>query len=98
MPPAKVRKVLRDCKDKVIITVIDVGMVITLNEQDRKNFINFINSVLEGNGKKCAKMIYSLSIFDGKRIEDGQFEKYHSDLKKLFKLLDESNLDNLPGL
>jgi len=44
-------------------------MVITLNDEDRKNFINFINSVLQGNGEKSAKMIYSLSKFDGKRIK-----------------------------
>ena len=55
------------------ITVIDVGMVITLDETDRRNFINFINSVIEGNSKKCADMIFSLSKFEGERISISQF-------------------------
>ena len=89
---------LRDCKEKVIITVIDVGMVITLDETDRKNFINFINSVIQGKGEDCAEMIYNLSKFDGKRIEKGKFKKYEKDLNELFKMLSNSDLDNLPGL
>ena len=46
-------------------------MVITLDETDRRNFINFIYSVLQGDGNKCAQMIFSLSKYNGKHIEEG---------------------------
>lgn len=52
----------------MVITVIDVGMVITLNEVDRKNFIMFLESVVKGNSRKCADMIYDLSRYEGKQI------------------------------
>ena len=52
----------------MVVNLIDVGMVIRLEESDRLNFINFIKCVLHGDGEKCAEMIYSLSIFDGKKI------------------------------
>ena len=40
---------VRQCTDKVKITLIDVGMVIKLDEHDRLNFVNFIKSIIEGN-------------------------------------------------
>lgn len=45
-----VRRILKSCKEKVVVTLIDVGMVIRLEERDRMNFINFIKSVLHGDG------------------------------------------------
>lgn len=51
-------------------------MVIRLDENDRMNFINFLKSVLHGDGNKCAEMIYGLSIFDGSKIVAGKFEEY----------------------
>ena len=50
----RVRKILKECKDKVVVTLIDVGMVIRLDEKDRTNFVNFIKSVLHGDGENCA--------------------------------------------
>ena len=68
------RKALKECKDKVVVTLIDVGMVIRLDENDRLNFINFIKSVLHGDGENCAEMIYNISSFDGKKILSGKFQ------------------------
>lgn len=65
----------------MVVNLIDVGMVIRLEESDRLNFINFIKCVLHGDGEKCAEMIYSLSIFDGKKIIAGKFDKYMGELK-----------------
>jgi predicted unusual protein kinase regulating ubiquinone biosynthesis (AarF/ABC1/UbiB family) len=42
----RIMKIVRECKEKVKITLIDVGMVIKLKETDRLNFINFIKSVI----------------------------------------------------
>jgi predicted unusual protein kinase regulating ubiquinone biosynthesis (AarF/ABC1/UbiB family) len=60
----------------VKINLIDVGMVIKLEENDRRNFVNFIKSVIEGNSEKCACMIYSLSNFEGQKIMEGKFSNY----------------------
>lgn len=50
----KIRKIIKSCKEKVEIKLIDVGMVIRLQESDRINFINFIKCFLEKDGEKCA--------------------------------------------
>lgn len=42
---------IREANQSVVITVIDAGMVITLDEQDRINFLAFLKNVIEGNGK-----------------------------------------------
>lgn len=65
---------IRKCTDKVKINLIDVGMVIKLNDDDRLNFTNFIKSVMEGNSDQCASMIYKLSNFGGQKILEGKFE------------------------
>ncbi len=67
------------------MTLLDVGMVIRLEEEDKKNFVNFIKSIVEGNSDKSAEMIYSLSNFDGKKILPNAFKNYLRDLKNLFK-------------
>jgi predicted unusual protein kinase regulating ubiquinone biosynthesis (AarF/ABC1/UbiB family) len=54
---------MRKYKEKIVVNLIDVGMVITLNEKDKKNFVNFIKSIIEGRGELCAELIYSLSNF-----------------------------------
>ena len=77
------------------VTLIDVGMVIRLTEVDRQNFIGFIRSVVEGNGNRCAEMIYALSNFDGKKIIEGQFNEYMDKLTNLFSPLNEQDLDDL---
>lgn len=56
-------------------------MVIKLDETDRRNFVNFIKSVIEGNSDKCANTIYSLSNFEGQKITDGKFNDYKTQLK-----------------
>jgi aarF domain-containing kinase len=45
-----IRNLLRQYKERIVVNVIDAGMVITLNEKDKKNFVNFIKSVIEGRG------------------------------------------------
>jgi predicted unusual protein kinase regulating ubiquinone biosynthesis (AarF/ABC1/UbiB family) len=44
---------------------MDAGMVIKLDENDRKNFINLIKHLICHEGEKCAEMIYNLSSFKG---------------------------------
>ncbi len=68
-----IKKMLRKYKEKIAVNLIDVGMVIELNEKDKKNFVNFIKSVIEGKGEMCATMIYRLSNFEGKKIIEGKF-------------------------
>ena len=48
---AYIRSVARGAKDRVFIKIIDTGMVITLTEVDRKNFLQFIQNIIKGNGK-----------------------------------------------
>jgi len=45
-----VKKILRKYKEKITVNLIDAGMVIQLNETDKKNFVNFIKSLIEGKG------------------------------------------------
>ena len=85
---AKIRKLVREAKEKVEVTLLDVGMVIRLEQADKENFVNFIKSVVEGNSHKCAEMIYSLSNFEGEKILPESFKVYLEDLKALFKPID----------
>ena len=39
-------KLLRKYKEKIRVNLIDVGMVIQLDETDKKNFVSFIKSVI----------------------------------------------------
>jgi len=89
---------LRKYKEKIVVNLIDVGMVITLNEKDKKNFVNFIKSIIEGRGEICAELIYSLSNFEGQKILGGTFEKYHKQLTDLFSVINNQGLDNLQGM
>ena len=61
-------KMLRRAKEAVVVNVIDVGMVIELNDIDKRNFVNFIKSVIEGKSHLCAEMIFNLSNFEGQKI------------------------------
>ena len=94
-------QMVRQAKEAVIVNLIDVGMVIKLDEKDRYNFINFIKSVIEGRGSRCAEMIYSLSNFQGKKImgEVGErFQDYYQQLIDCFSVLDGQELDDLKGI
>lgn len=93
-----IRNLLRQYKERIVVNVIDAGMVITLNEKDKKNFVNFIKSVIEGRGELCAELIYSLSNFEGKKILGGKFESYHKQLTDLFSVLNNQALDDLQGM
>lgn len=44
-----ISEIVRKCTEKVKLNLIDVGMVIKLDENDRLNFVNFIKSIIEGN-------------------------------------------------
>ena len=54
MDEKEVRKLERQSKEMVVITLIDVGMVISLDQKDKYNFVSFIKSVIQGEGDKCA--------------------------------------------
>lgn len=94
----RIRQMVRQCTERVRITLIDVGMVIKLEERDRVNFVNFIKSIIEGNSHKCASMIYSLSNFQGSKIIDGKFEDYSRQLHQLFSVLDKSSIFDMDGM
>lgn len=53
------------------VSILDVGMVIELEEDKRKYFLNVLNEVIEANPKKCAEMIYGISKYGGKSLEPG---------------------------
>jgi aarF domain-containing kinase len=82
----------------VIVNLIDVGMVIQLNERDKKNFVNFIKSIIEGRGELCAEMIYNLSNFEGKKIIVGKFDNYFNQLKECFSVLNTQTLHDVQGM
>lgn len=42
----EVRKLIRKEKEKIIINLLDAGMVIRLNDKDKKNFVKFIKAVI----------------------------------------------------
>lgn len=65
---------MRKYKEKVRVNLIDVGMVISLDENDRNNFVDFLKAIISSDGERCAEMIYSLSNFDGKKIVEGMFD------------------------
>jgi len=46
----------------------------------------------------CAKMIYKLSNFEGKKIMEGKFQSYYDQLVKCFRLMDEQNLEDVEGI
>lgn len=69
------------------VALLDVGMVITLEKDKRKYFLNVLSEVIEGNAKKCAEMIYGISQFKGQVLKPGQYPKYLSDLEEMFKMI-----------
>jgi predicted unusual protein kinase regulating ubiquinone biosynthesis (AarF/ABC1/UbiB family) len=73
-------------------------MVITLDETDKNNFINFLKAVISSDGEKCAQMIYSLSNFEGHKIVAGKFNEYMSELRSLFSIINGADLDDLDGM
>lgn len=92
------RNLLRKYKEKVRVNLIDVGMVISLDEIDKNNFVTFLKAVISSDGEKCAKMIYSLSNFDGKKIGEGMFNDYLQELRDLFSVINGADLDDLDGM
>ena len=75
----------------MVVNLIDVGMVIELNDVDKRNFVNFIKSVIEGRSHLCAEMIYNLSNFEGKKIMNevgDRFKGYYDQLTKCFSILE----------
>ena len=91
-------KLLRKYKEKIIVNLIDVGMVIQLDETDKRNFVSFIKSIIEGNGEICAQMIFKLSNFEGKKIMEGKYQDYYSQLQKCFSILNQDSLEDLEGM
>ena len=85
----------------MIVTLIDTGMVIKMDDEDRNNFINFIRSVISQDPESCAKMIYSLSINQGHKIvqqpSNHQFRNYYRSLYELFSILERIELKQLDG-
>ncbi len=43
-------------------------------------------------------MIYKLSNFDGKKIIDGKFEEYKTQLTNLFSVLDQKSIFDIEGI
>jgi predicted unusual protein kinase regulating ubiquinone biosynthesis (AarF/ABC1/UbiB family) len=42
---------IRKEKDKIYINLLDAGMVIKLDERDKRIFVKFIKAVIENRGK-----------------------------------------------
>ncbi len=42
----EVRKLIRTEKQKIIINLLDAGMVVELDQRDKRNFSKFIKSVI----------------------------------------------------
>ena len=93
-----IREMIRKCGDRVKITLIDVGMVIRLSEDDRLNFTSFLKNVVQGNSEKCASLIYGLSNFGGEKILEGQFGEFKAELRRLFSVLDTKSIFDIEGV
>ena len=78
--------------------MIDVGMVISLDETDKNNFVDFLKAIISSDGEKCAQKVYSLSNFDGKKITWGKFNDYYGELNDLFSVINGADLDDLDGM
>lgn len=67
-------------------------MVVELDETDKRNFSNFIKSIIECRGNDCAKMIFSLSNYEGQKITKNasKFTSYHGQLTACFNRLNNS--------
>ena len=93
-----IREMIHQCGERVKITLIDAGMVIRLSEDDRLNFASFLKNVVEGNGEKCASLIYNLSNFGGEKILEGQFREFKEELRRLFSVLDTKSVFDIEGV
>lgn len=84
----------------VDITMIDAGMVLQLNEADRRNFVSFVRCIVEKEPEECAKMVYSMSLRQGNPIvtEVRRYEGYYDALEKYFKHLTGLNLKEIQGI
>ncbi len=73
-------------------------MVISLDETDKNNFVDFLKAIISSDGERCAQKVYSLSNFDGKKILSGKFDDYLNDLRQLFSVINGADLDDLDGM
>ena len=91
------RKLIRTEKKRVRINLLDAGMVVTLDQRDKRNFSKFIKSVIECRGNDCAEMIFSLSNYDGQKITrvNSKFDSYHKELTNCFSRLNQSSYNQL---
>lgn len=64
-----VRKLIRTEKKKIKINLLDAGMVVELDQTDKRNFSKFIKSIIECRGNDAAEMIFSLSNYEGRKIQ-----------------------------
>ena len=97
----EIRKLRRKERERIIINMLDAGMVIKLEEQDKKTFVKFIKSVIEGRGRECAQMIYDLSSHEGTKLTKvgaESYEGYLEELNGVFGVLYKNHYLNLAGM
>ena len=52
------------------ISIIDVGMILTMEPADREKFTKFVLSIVSKKPLVCAEMIYNLSMYRGEKISN----------------------------
>lgn len=78
--------------------MLDAGMVIRLEEKDKKVFVKFIKAVIQSRGEECAEMIYNLSKYEGHKLTGNNFSNYKKDLQKVFGSLNGRPYSELKGM
>ena len=57
-----IEKEVEKYNEQVEITLIDMGMAISLTTEKKSNLINFLEEVIKGDPLECAKWIYKVSM------------------------------------
>ena len=93
-----IQKLLDKYQERVEITLIDLGMAVSLTEEKKKNLQHFLEEVIKGDPLECAKWIYRISMIDGKPLVENENKKYFDDLLVMFKKVHLTALESLQGL
>ena len=65
---SSINQAYKNCKERLEIVLIDVGMAVRLTPVKKQSFQSFLSEIVKGDAKQCAKWIYRISQRKGVNI------------------------------
>jgi predicted unusual protein kinase regulating ubiquinone biosynthesis (AarF/ABC1/UbiB family) len=93
-----IQKLIEKYKERVEITLIDVGMAVSLTEEKKKNLSGFLEEIIKGDPFECANWIYKVSLLNGQPLKENENAMYLNDLVTMFKKVHLTALESLQAM